>query len=103
MQGDCSPAPHPALFLHHTLPLPLHHIFWIAAALVVVGQVMILRSTVRAMRAASSERARRGIEWAYAVGPVVLLLLVLLATRQASLDYAARLQLEAQAGRTHGP
>ena len=65
------------------LPLPLPSLFWIATALVVIGQLMILRSTVRAMRGASSERARRGIEWSYAIVPVVALALVLVATWRA--------------------
>lgn len=64
---------------------------------------MILRSTVRAMRAAESEQARRGIEWAYAVVPVVVLLLVLVATWQASRDHALRLGLEASASQSVAP
>jgi heme/copper-type cytochrome/quinol oxidase subunit 2 len=64
-----------------SIPLTL---FWLAAALVVIAQVMILRSTVRAMRTAASARARRGIEWAYAVVPVLALALVLVATWQAA-------------------
>ena len=66
--------------------------FWIATALVVIGQLMILRSTVRAMRGASSERARRGIEWSYAVVPVVALAFVLAATWRAAERHDARAQ-----------
>jgi heme/copper-type cytochrome/quinol oxidase subunit 2 len=64
--------------------LPLSILFWSAITLVVVGQVMILRSTVRAMRGASSDRARRGIEWSYAIVPAIVLALVLVATYQAT-------------------
>ena len=73
-----------------SLPLPLPLLFWIATALVVIGQLMILRSTVRAMRGASSERARRGIEWSYAIVPVVALALVLVATWRAAERHDAR-------------
>ena len=55
-------------------------LFWIATALVIVGQVMILRSTVRAIRGSPSASARRAIEWAYAVVPVILLVVVSLLT-----------------------
>jgi spore maturation protein SpmB len=64
---------------------------------------MILRSTVRAMRAAESEQARRGIEWAYAVVPVIVLLLVVIATWQASQEHSLRLGLEARANQTVAP
>jgi heme/copper-type cytochrome/quinol oxidase subunit 2 len=85
------------------VPLPLSVIFWIALLLVVVSQVMILRSTVRAMRAAASEQARRGIEWAYAVVPAVALLVALGATWQASKTHTARLELESKASQTVAP
>ena len=71
--------------------------FWIATALVVIGQMMILRSTVRAMRGASSERARRAIEWSYAIVPVVALAFVLVATWRASERYDARVQATGEA------
>jgi len=64
--------------------MPTSTVFWIATALVVIGQLMIVRSTVRAMRGASSERARRGIEWSYAIVPVVALAFVLAATWSAA-------------------
>jgi hypothetical protein len=79
-----------------SLPLPLHP-FWIAAALVVIGQIMILRSTVRAMRGASSERARRGIEWSYAIVPVVALAIVLGATWRAAVRHDARTPVTGEA------
>ena len=69
--------------------MPSSTLFWIATALVVIGQMMILRSTVRAMRGASSARARRGIEWSYAVVPVVALALVLVATWRAAERHGA--------------
>lgn len=83
--------------------MPLPTILWLSIALVAISQVMILRSTVRAMRAAASERARRGIEWAYAVGPVIVLVLVLVATWQASQVHTTRLELEAKASQTTAP
>jgi len=85
------------------VPLPLPAVLWLSIALVVISQVMILRSTVRAMRAATSAQARRGIEWAYAVGPVIVLALVLVATWQASQAHAIRLELEAKASQSVAP
>jgi len=103
-EGDSSPA----LPLHHTLPLPLHHtvpvplptLFWISITLVVVAQLLILRSTVRAMRGSPSASARRTIEWAYAVVPVIVLAVVLVATWQASREHVTRLEMEARANQT---
>jgi Na+/proline symporter len=69
--------------------MPTSTLFWIATALVVIGQIMILRSTVRAMRGASSPRARRGIEWSYAIVPVLALALVLVATWRAAARHHA--------------
>ncbi len=69
--------------------MPSTTLFWIATALVAVGQVMILRSTVRAMRGAASARARRGVEWSYAIVPVVALALVLVATWRATERHVA--------------
>jgi len=85
------------------VPLPLSLLLWLSIALVAVSQVMILRSTVRAMRAAESEQARRGIEWAYAIVPAIALVLVLLATWDASRTHATRLELEAKAIQTTAP
>ena len=85
------------------MPLPLPAILWLSIALVAVSQVMILRSTVRAMRAAESEQARRGIEWAYAVVPAIALVLVLVVTWQAASDHASRLELDAKASQTSAP
>ncbi|MEK7240000.1 MAG: hypothetical protein AAB224_05385 [Gemmatimonadota bacterium] len=78
------------------MPLPLPSVFWIATTLVVIGQLMILRSTVRAMRGASSERARRGIEWSYAIVPVVALALVLVATWRAAERHDARVPVTSE-------
>ncbi len=83
--------------------LPLIPIFWLAVALVAVSQVMILRSTMRAIRAAASDRARRGIEWAYAIVPAVALVVVLAATWHATRDYAVRADLKARANQTSTP
>lgn len=85
------------------MTLPLSPLFWLAIALVLVSQLMILRSTIRAMRAAASDRARRGIEWAYAVVPAVALVVALAATWQASREHAVRLDLETRANQTVAP
>ncbi len=85
------------------MPSPLTPLFWLAVILVAVSQVMILRSTVRAMRSATSDQARRGIEWAYAVVPAIALVVTLAATWQASRDHAVRLDLEARASQTVAP
>ncbi|MBW7933050.1 MAG: hypothetical protein H3C62_05425 [Gemmatimonadaceae bacterium] len=78
-------------------------LFWISIALVAVSQVMILRSTVRGMRVAVSDVARRGIEWAYAVVPAVALVVALVATWQEWRTHATRLDLEARASQTVAP
>ena len=86
-----------------TQSLTLNSIFWLALALAIVSQVMILRSTVRAMRAAASNRARRGIEWAYAVVPAIALVVSLVATWHASRDRLTHLEMEAKAIQTVAP
>ena len=83
-----------------SLPLPL--ILWLSLILVVVSQILILRSTVRAMRAASSARARRGIEWAYAIVPAVALVVVLVFTWQAAREHRVHTEMEARANQV-GP
>ena len=83
-----------------SLPLPL--ILWLSLLLVVVSQVLILRSTVRAMRSSPSARARRGIEWAYAIVPAVALVVVLVFTWQAARDHRVRTELETRANQV-GP
>jgi len=82
--------------------VPLSLLFWAAIALVVASQVKILRSTVRAMRRAHSARARRGIEWAYAIVPVVALAVALVFTWQAARARAERTDMEARANQA-GP
>jgi hypothetical protein len=79
--------------------MPTSTLFWIATALVVIGQLMILRSTIRAMRGASSQRARRGIEWSYAIVPVVALSFVLAATWRAAERHDARAQVTGEVTR----
>jgi len=90
-----------------SLPVPVSRfiipLYWLAFALVVAGQAMILHLTVRAMRSATSPRARRAIEWAYALIPAAALILVLGATRQAAIEHAARAELEARANLTSQP
>lgn len=46
-------------------------LFWIAAVSAVVAQVMILRSTRRALRVASGRSPM--LEWAFAIAPAVAL------------------------------
>ncbi len=85
------------------MPLPLPAILWLSIALVAISQVMILRSTVRAMRAAASAQAKRGVEWAYAIIPAIALMVVLAVTWQAARDYAVRGDLETRANATSAP
>ena len=81
-----------------TLPLPLSlTLYWLATAAVVVSQLMILRSTVRAMRGAASARARRSIEWSYAIVPALALAFVLVATWHASRQHDARVPAASEA------
>jgi hypothetical protein len=54
-------------------------LFWLCAAAIVVAQVMILRSTRRGMLIGLSS-ARTPLEWAFAIGPAVAVLLLLVAT-----------------------
>lgn len=54
-------------------------IFWICAAAILVAQVMILRSTRRGMLIGPAS-ARTPLEWAFAVGPAVAVILLLIAT-----------------------
>ncbi len=74
---DISPVP-------DTLLTPL---FWICAAAIVIAQVLILRSTRRAWhfgRSAQDGKATTGFAvWSFAVGPVVVLGLLLWATWRA--------------------
>lgn len=58
-------------------------LFWSAALAVVVAQVMILRSTARALRAVTP--ARPALEWAFAVGPALILALVLVLSWRATM------------------
>lgn len=62
-------------------------LFWTAVVAVVVAQVMILRSTARVLRAATP--ARPVLEWAFAVGPALVLALVLVLSWQATMRPAA--------------
>jgi len=87
---------------HQTVSLPLPAILWLSLALVAISQALILRSTVRAMRHASSARARRGIEWAYAIVPAVALAVVLVFTWKAAHEHAQRAEMEARANQV-GP
>lgn len=58
-------------------------LFWTAALAVVVAQVMILRSTARVLRAAAPTRP--ALEWFFAVGPAVVLALVLVLSWRATM------------------
>ncbi len=58
--------------------------FWVAVVLVAVSHLFILRSTVRAMHAASAgSSARSAWEWVWAILPALCLGLLLWATWQA--------------------
>lgn len=72
-------------------------LFWIAAAAVVIAQVMILRSTRRAFRAGAHpapvgpdkkiepmRRRSQALEWAFAIGPAFAIAFLLFATWQAA-------------------
>jgi len=71
-------------------------LFWIAAAAVVIAQVMILRSTQRAFRAGAQapvgpdkriepmRRRSQALEWAFAIGPAIAVAFLLFATWQAA-------------------
>lgn len=50
-------------------------LFWTAVVTVVGAQVMILRSTTRVLRAVAP--ARPALEWAFAILPALVLVLVL--------------------------
>ncbi len=76
-------------------------LFWLAIALVVIGQVLILRSTVRALRRAPASHAGV-IEWTYAIVPVIALAATLAFTWLASHDYQTHREMEARARQT-GP
>jgi hypothetical protein len=56
-------------------PVLLTAIFWVAAAAVVLAQVMILRSTVRAWRSAGAPPS--ALERGFAIAPALGLALVL--------------------------
>jgi hypothetical protein len=76
---DISPVPD----ISPTLFAPL---FWICAAAIVIAQVLILRSTRRAWNHGNDDKAPKSpgfAEWAFAVGPVVVLGLLLWATYRA--------------------
>lgn len=63
-------------------PLLAALLLWGAAAAAVTGQVMILRSSRRVL---TRTDARRPIaEWAFAIGPALVLALVLVLTWQAA-------------------
>jgi hypothetical protein len=55
-------------------------IFWTATILIAIAQFMILRSTRRGMRRGPSGSAS-ATEWAYALVPIVMLIMALVATR----------------------
>lgn len=79
------------------MSVALTPLLWLALALVVVSQIKILQSTVRAMRGADAASARRGIEWAYAIVPAVALVIALAATVQAAREHGVRQEMEARA------
>jgi hypothetical protein len=58
-------------------------LFWTAVVAVIVAQVMILRSSARVLRAATP--AHPALEWAFAVGPALVLALVLVLSWRAAM------------------
>ena len=61
-------------------------LFWVASVAILLSQAFILRSTRRGMRRARRRgpaRSRSALEWAFAMGPAVVLVAVLLWTRSA--------------------
>jgi len=57
-------------------------LFWVAALAILVAQAMILRSTGRGMRQGPAGSGS-ALEWAFAIGPAVIIVAVLFWTRQA--------------------
>jgi hypothetical protein len=57
-------------------------LFWVAALAILVAQAMILRSTRRGMRQGPAGSGS-ALEWAFAIGPAVVIVAVLFWTRQA--------------------
>lgn len=57
-------------------------LLWGAIAAAVTGQVMLLRSSRRVLRTAGGRRPLG--EWAFAIGPAIILALVLVLTWQAA-------------------
>ena len=71
--GPFPALPQPANF-HGEMPTPIaEFIFWAAAAVVVVAQLLILRSTRRGMRLGPPGSAS-ALEWAFAIVPAICLL-----------------------------
>lgn len=58
-------------------------VFWSAVLAVVVSQVMILRSSARVLKAAAPRNS--AIEWAFAVGPAIALVFVLVLSWRAAM------------------
>jgi hypothetical protein len=59
-------------------------LFWTCAVLIVVSQLMILRSTRRAQRGLGGAARTGALEWAFAIGPAIALAVLLLATWRAA-------------------
>jgi ABC-type dipeptide/oligopeptide/nickel transport system permease subunit len=64
-------------------------LFWFCAAAIVIAQVRILRSTRRAWRLDSTKPSPGFAEWSFAVGPVVVLGVLLWATYRAMLGFSS--------------
>jgi ABC-type dipeptide/oligopeptide/nickel transport system permease subunit len=64
-------------------------LFWLCAAAIIIAQVRILRSTRRAWRVDAAKAAPGIAEWSFAVGPVIVLGVLLWATYRAMLGLAA--------------
>lgn len=64
-------------------------LFWLCAAAIIIAQVRILRSTRRAWLLDTAKTAPGLAEWSFAVGPVVVLGVLLWATYRAMIGFAA--------------
>lgn len=75
-------------------------LFWVAAAAIVVAQVMILRSTARVLRAPKAPgNAPLAVEWSYALLPAVGLVLTMWwSWREVSRPPVIQVEITAQSG-----
>lgn len=68
----------------HPIPPAVIALFWTCAILILVSQLMILRSTRRAQRGMGGTTRTGALEWGFAVGPAIALVILLFATWRAA-------------------